>query len=333
MHWEKKICIRITLRRIVGTILAASTVVNLVIAGVVFGADSPAPAPTVTWVPVTSLATSTFSTSPATAKEASPSASTDIPAVSSTDTPGIAPTDTSTPTQTSIDLPGWTLCIKKFYWPGHRVVYGDTLFSLALATRSTLTELISANCLTSSQIYAGQLLYVPRLPGQPSSPTPTTTGMPTITPTNTDTPTDTLTPSPTPTATPTETPSPTPTPTPSPTDTPVPTPTDTPTEFQISEGMTCDPLRSADFSVTVFDPDGIFSVVVMLFTDEDVFIVEIPLRFVGGAYSGSTSLPDQYTVYDIGYYQFHALDRLGRPGESKIYRERAGNCLPSVELN
>ena len=52
MHWEKKICIRITLRRIVGTILAASTVVNLVIAGVVFGADSPAPAPTITLMPI-----------------------------------------------------------------------------------------------------------------------------------------------------------------------------------------------------------------------------------------------------------------------------------------
>ena len=39
MHWEKKICIRLTIRRIVVTILAASAVTNLVIVGVVFGAD------------------------------------------------------------------------------------------------------------------------------------------------------------------------------------------------------------------------------------------------------------------------------------------------------
>ena len=52
MHWEKKICIRITIRRIVGTVLAASAVANLIIVGAVFGADA-SPAPTITSVPQT----------------------------------------------------------------------------------------------------------------------------------------------------------------------------------------------------------------------------------------------------------------------------------------
>jgi hypothetical protein len=60
MHWEKEIRIRITIRRIVIAILAASTVVNLMIVGAVFGAESPPAAPTVTSALTTPLPTTTF---------------------------------------------------------------------------------------------------------------------------------------------------------------------------------------------------------------------------------------------------------------------------------
>jgi hypothetical protein len=60
MHWEKRICIRITIRRIVGAILAASTVANVVIVGAVFGAESAPAAPTMTSTLITPLWTTTF---------------------------------------------------------------------------------------------------------------------------------------------------------------------------------------------------------------------------------------------------------------------------------
>lgn len=223
MHWEKTIHIRITLRRIVGTILAASTVANLIIAGAVYGADSDPPAFTQTSVTAASSSTNTgtVSTSASTVQEPSP-ALTHSPGI--TETPGTTPTDTLLPTQTSTDLPEWRLCIRKFYWPTYRVQYGDTLFRIASATGSTVRELMTANCLRNNRIYAGQVLYVPRPISNPltSTPTPTQTPSPTNTPspTTTDTPTVTYTATDTPTNTPTNTPSPTETFTATATDTP-----------------------------------------------------------------------------------------------------------------
>lgn len=215
MHWEKEIHIRITWRRVVGTILTASTVANLIIVGAAFGADAP-PAPTITSVTLTSLSTSTVSVPAATLVDTSASALTHIPGITPTDTPGTPPTDPL------MDVSEWPLCIRKFHWPSYRVQPGDTLFSLAPATGSTAKDLISANCLANDRIYAGQRLYVPRLPVDitPSftptetssqSPTATETATPTATTTNTPTatgtlsPTATYTPSNTPTATSTTT--------------------------------------------------------------------------------------------------------------------------------
>src|SRR5215211_3728093 len=115
MHWEKKICIRITLRRIVGTILAASVMVNLIIVGAVYGADSAPPAPTRTFVLSTSLPTNSLPIPGSTIEETVALALTLIPGVTLTDTSGFTLTNTFTPTQRSGDLPGWPLCIKKFY--------------------------------------------------------------------------------------------------------------------------------------------------------------------------------------------------------------------------
>ena len=225
MHWEKEIRIRITWRRIVGTILAASTVANLVIVGAVYGADAP-PAPINASVTLTSRSPSTVSMPGATAVETSTSALTPIP--------GITPTDTFTPTQMTDDPPGW-FCIKKFYWPTYYVQPGDKLFWLALNTSSSVGELMAANCLANDWIYIGQRLYVPRLPvsitsSPTTTPTATQTPTATATPSQTSTNTATITPSPSMTDTLTATQTFTDTPSATPTNTLTPTPTDTPTE-------------------------------------------------------------------------------------------------------
>jgi LysM repeat protein len=101
----------------------------------------------------------------------------------------IAPvaTDTSVPSPSETQEPQPVPCSPKKDWPVYTVVRGDTLWSIARATGTHWQELKSANCLPDSRIYAGQLLFVPRLPVEP----------PTITPTFTPTITETITPSPT----------------------------------------------------------------------------------------------------------------------------------------
>src|SRR5687767_5903390 len=136
MHWEKEIRIRITWRRIVGTILAASTVANLVIAGAALGADAP-PACATSSVTLTSLSRPTVSAPASTVIETSAPALTHLPGITpaGTDTPS---TDALTPTQTSTDVPVSILCIKKFYWPIYYVQAGDRLSSLAFLTGSSV---------------------------------------------------------------------------------------------------------------------------------------------------------------------------------------------------
>jgi LysM repeat protein len=244
MQWEKKICIRITLRRIVGTILAASTVANLIIVGAVYGADSAPPAPARTIVPITSVSTATVSAPVSTVRETSISAATYIASVTLTNTLGITPADTFTPTQLPTDPPGWKLCIRKFYWPTYRVKYGDTLFRLASGSGATVEELISANCLRNSRIYVGQVLYVPRVISSTLTYTPTATQTPSATVTPSQTSTDTATATYTPRAT--DTPSFTPTYTPQ-------TPTFTPTATSTTPPAACD---NAQFVADVNIPSG-----------------------------------------------------------------------------
>jgi hypothetical protein len=221
MHWEKEIRIRITIRRIVIAVLAASTAANLVIVGVVFGEDSPAVTPTVYPLTVTPLST---------AEVFFPTSLPGEPTISTaTQIPGVIPSDTFTPTPTSTDSPLWIVCIKRFYWPTYRVQPGDTLFSLASAAGSTVREVLSANCLTNDRINVGQLLHLPRLP---VSVTPTLSATSTATQTATATATGSQTPTSTATAGATMTNSPTATVTPSQTltNTSTATPTNTNTE-------------------------------------------------------------------------------------------------------
>jgi LysM repeat protein len=116
-------------------------------------------------------------------------------------------------------------------WVSYVVRRGDTLFSLAIRTGTTVDRVLLANCLTfEDRIFYGTTLFLPRLPAVTSTPRPTSTPVPTSTPLPPPPPTQPPAP---PTATPappTVTPPPAPTDTPPPptaTNTPVP-PTDTP---------------------------------------------------------------------------------------------------------
>lgn len=115
-------------------------------------------------------------------------------------------------------------------WVPYTVKRGDTLFRIALAYGLSVDLLQAANCLSSTTIRVGQVLYVPNVPTR--TPLATATFQPTQTPPPTSTSTS---PPPTATSMPTSTPSPTipPTDAPLPTNTPVPTDTplsaDTPT--------------------------------------------------------------------------------------------------------
>jgi len=167
MHWEKKICIRITLRRIVGTLVIASVVANLMIVGAVLGAESPSMTPTITAL----LTTPTRTNSPF----AFPSS--EVSTLTPAFTPTVTQTLTFTPTQTQTSTiqSSLTACVQRLDWPIHYVERGDTLYRIGVASGSTVLELKLANCLESDRIVTGQPLHVPRLPV-----TPTPTDMPTV---------------------------------------------------------------------------------------------------------------------------------------------------------
>ena len=96
-------------------------------------------------------------------------------------------------------------------WVLYTVQPGDTLFHLGQLYGIPYTDLQRANCLTSSTIRTGQLLYVPPWPQR--TPSPTLPGIPSLTSTPTgatETPLPTWTDVPTSTSIPTDTPTPEP---------------------------------------------------------------------------------------------------------------------------
>lgn len=135
--------------------------------------------------------------------------------------PYLEPTPTVTPTPCGPE-PGWVI---------YTIRLGDTLFSLSLYFHVSVDRLILANCLPSSQIIAGNPLWVPNIPTPTYPVAPSKTPTPTLTPSPTAsyTPWPTLLPSDTPTPTPSETATPTETPTDTPTGVPTGTPDATPT--------------------------------------------------------------------------------------------------------
>lgn len=94
-------------------------------------------------------------------------------------TPFAIPTASPNPTLTWTPAPTVSNCVPTTYWPVYTVQAGDTLSVIATLSGTTVQQLVQANCLTNPDaIFAGQRLYVPRLPPTPApqpSATPTVT--------------------------------------------------------------------------------------------------------------------------------------------------------------
>jgi mucin-2/type VI secretion system secreted protein VgrG len=93
-------------------------------------------------------------------------------------------------------------------WGSYTVVPGDTLYRISILYRVTVQQLMQANCLQTSNINAGQVLRVPRVPtstpATTNTPFPTLTEVPSLTPVpTTEVPSSTMTASQTSSATPT----------------------------------------------------------------------------------------------------------------------------------
>jgi LysM repeat protein len=191
MQWKKKFCIRITARRIVAAILIAASSVNLIIVGAAFEVASPS-TPTPTSLSATNTLPAIFSVQTATLWDtitpiSSPTETftpTSSPTITSTPSATLTSTPTSTPTSTYTSPPPPTQCVLKSYWYPYYVQSGDTLYSLALLTGSTVDELMLANCLSGTLIFRGQILYLPRLPIVTDTPTPKINYPPVVTITN-----------------------------------------------------------------------------------------------------------------------------------------------------
>ena len=303
MNKPRKICCRITPGRVMGTVVVAVCAVNLIIVGAAFEVTFPDPAPTSTvtlqidtvmgtFFPVTATEGET-STATLTSTETATQTSTSTPTLTFTPTS----TDTASPTSTATTPPTRISCAPRTYWPVYIVRRGNTLSSLAIATGSTVHELMLANCLPDTRIIAGEPLYVPRLPIPTATATPTATNV-TITPTYT------------------------------PSNTPV-TPSNTPADFEPA-AMSCDYPRYVSFSVAVYDPEGVVSVdvTVNLSNENEEGQITLAMNAEGDMYFASGNLPEQYTVFDVVNYTFRAEDRLGNVTPSQAYEDRSSNCSP-----
>jgi len=181
MQWEKKICIRITARRIIVAILIAASSANLIIVGAAFEAAS-IPTSTPTSLSPNQILTLTFGVPTATIVDTVVPASSTVETLTVTNSPTSTFTLTATPTITPTSSPIPTVCVLKSYWYVYFVQGGDTLYGLARLTGSSVDELMLANCLPDTRIYKGQLLYLPRLPIQTITPTFTYTPKPDLPP-------------------------------------------------------------------------------------------------------------------------------------------------------
>jgi len=152
-----------------------------------------------------------------------------IPSLSVPQAPDEYPTVMAEITETTVPLASETICAPPSNWVIYIIQPNDSLYNLGLKFGVTVAELQKGNCMGDSVLlYAGQKLFVPNVPTQ------TTTVSPTRIPTRSATPTEEIgistdTPEPIPTETPipTDTPQPTDTPNPTNTLTPPPLPTDT----------------------------------------------------------------------------------------------------------
>ena len=115
-------------------------------------------------------------------------APTSTPTATETQTPTATLTPTPTPTSTPTPTPSPTRKPKSVPkclperprgWVAYIVRCGDTLFSLASSTGTTVAAIQRANCLRGSLILCGERLWLPAIPEpDPITPTPTPTPLP-----------------------------------------------------------------------------------------------------------------------------------------------------------
>jgi LysM repeat protein len=308
MHWEKKICIRITTRRIIGAILAASAAVNLIIVGAALEAAAPIDESTAT--------RTVTSTTPLEA----PSIITTATISSETLTYTATLTITGTATDVLIGSPTMNICVPRTDWAIYRVRPGDTLSSLARATESNVDALKLANCLTNDQVYVGQYLRVPRFPRDLIRPSFTATA--TSTASSTDTATDTAT------ATSTDTPTPTAT------DTPSPTPTNPPTVFENPRASVdlCSSPDTLSIAVLPYDPDGVRYVTAFYNINGGSWI-EMPMSPDGDTYYGFGFIKGDYSMNDVVSFYFRALDNLEDVIDSNVHSASLMDCPPTPQAS
>jgi LysM repeat protein len=97
--------------------------------------------------------------------EAEPTAS---PTAEPTDEPTAEPTQTSTPEPSNTPEVILERCTPPEDWIPYTVRYGDTLFFLTRRAGVDLDTVREANCLTSDELYSGNILYLPTAPAQPT---------------------------------------------------------------------------------------------------------------------------------------------------------------------
>lgn len=288
MQKAKKICCQITPRRVMGTILIAASVVNLLIVGAVYKTAVPDATPTnsvsPTSSPVVFLPPNATNEIPA-ATEISWT-STSLPTATFTASPTYTFTLTPTATFTNTPSPSPTACVPQYSWPIYVVQHGDYLARLAPITGSSVPELMLANCLPDTVIYVGQRLYVPYLPVPPATITPTYTSIP---PTN------------------------------------GPTVFQSPS-ICYDTGLAQKPIYSIFISVTPFDLEGINSLVAFYRVNGGAWN-RLSMTSYGNYYAGSGPLGSTPTKNDVVYYMFQATDNVGNIGTSAEQSSSLVQCI------
>ncbi len=166
----------------------------------------------------------------------------DVPAPPTATQPGV-PVPTETPVGPAPPTP--TCAPKPEDWVTYYVKRGDTLYSLATRTGTTVARVTAVNCLSTTIIEIGQPLLLPRLPPTATpivetipAPVPATaTSAPTALPVATATSTSTEAPTASATALPTETAT-------------APPPTDTPRAATATSTLTSTPIVAATSTAT-----------------------------------------------------------------------------------
>ncbi len=284
MKKPKKICCRITPRRVMGAILVAASLVNLTIVGAVFKASPPGSVPTITASQTPALVTETFF--PPTATQVVLT-STNVFTPTSTFTATYTATLTPTPTFTATLSPSATPCIPQSAWPVYVVQDGDVLSSLAVVTRSSVPELMLANCLPDTRIYVGQQLHVPYLPIITATYTPTYTP---IVPTNG--PTVFLNPS---------------------------------VCYDTTVG-TSKLTYTIFLSVTPYDLEGVHSLLAFYEVDGGTWN-QLTMASFGSYYAASAILANAPTGKDEVYYYFQATDNVGNVFTGIQYHVPLTSCI------